>query len=479
MKRLFILPLIFLLFCSANCKAGWVDDWINQKTYTSAQYFEGQKRGYFTAGGFSARYYHSNDYLMSITPPQFKIGCGGIDLFMGGFSFLNTNYLLKKLKRILGPGAAAAAFDIALNTLCEPCAKTMKSMEAIVDRLNQLQFADCQASKVVATYVLNNLSGGKLSSQESHAVSDFLQSSGIKNLYAEVKKDAQSHNNTPPLSSNGASINDLFKGCPASWQELFAQDGSILKHMADKEGYPLSYVRLIRGFIGDIIIFKTNNTISFKRLAPCTKNKVSSVDNFLVGNAYQEDKNGICYPITDTHKNLLEYVHDKLSSIAKAMKNGTPLTSSEINFIQHTPISIYTAIRAGVVSGQESEVITNLSDPVARAYAYEMMLDMYQLSLSLLNAIDQEVEVTQGAKSGQPAYKCQLQLAQGAEKEVEELQRSIYRKLSDFYYAYVSKIEELNGVIQYSRHMEHFENIAQKSISTYFDSGLSKRLIRQ
>ena len=55
----------------APTNAGWVDDWFAQATYSGASSFEGQKRGYYTAGNFSARFPHSNDYLATASLPNF------------------------------------------------------------------------------------------------------------------------------------------------------------------------------------------------------------------------------------------------------------------------------------------------------------------------------------------------------------------------------------------------------------------------
>ena len=112
------------LIIGTVARAGFVDDWITQKAETSPGYFEGQKRGYFTGGSFSARWPQTRDYLMSFEPPRLKFGCGGIDAFMGGFSFMNFEYLVQKLQRIL-QAAPAAAFDLALKNLCEPCSNVI------------------------------------------------------------------------------------------------------------------------------------------------------------------------------------------------------------------------------------------------------------------------------------------------------------------------------------------------------------------
>jgi len=86
-----------------NVNANWLDDWYNNVMTSSSgvNYFEGQKRGYATFGSFSLRLPTRTDYLFSIEKPYLRIGCGGIDLFMGSFSFLNVDYLVQKIQRMM------------------------------------------------------------------------------------------------------------------------------------------------------------------------------------------------------------------------------------------------------------------------------------------------------------------------------------------------------------------------------------------
>src|SRR3546814_10637619 len=69
------------------------------RSYTSPGSFEDQTRGYLTAVGMSGRVDVHNDYLMSLSLPKVKAGCGGIDMFLGGMSFLDPDYLVQKLER--------------------------------------------------------------------------------------------------------------------------------------------------------------------------------------------------------------------------------------------------------------------------------------------------------------------------------------------------------------------------------------------
>ena len=91
----------------------WAEHWFDNVTYTSPGSFEDQARGYVTAGGFSGRVDVHNDYLMSVTLPKVRAGCGGIDMFLGGMSFLDPDYLVQKLESIL-QAAPAVAFQYLL-----------------------------------------------------------------------------------------------------------------------------------------------------------------------------------------------------------------------------------------------------------------------------------------------------------------------------------------------------------------------------
>ena len=89
---------------------GWAESWFDNVTYTQPGSFEDQARGYVTAGGMSGRIDVHDDYPLSLTLPKVKAGCGGIDMFLGGMSFLDPDYLVQKLETIL-QAAPAVAFQ--------------------------------------------------------------------------------------------------------------------------------------------------------------------------------------------------------------------------------------------------------------------------------------------------------------------------------------------------------------------------------
>ena len=81
-------------------EANFVDDWIGATAGGGPMYYQGQQRGYFTGGSYSARWGSSVDPLVNISLPKVKGGCGGIDLFNGGVSFMDFDYLVKKLQNV-------------------------------------------------------------------------------------------------------------------------------------------------------------------------------------------------------------------------------------------------------------------------------------------------------------------------------------------------------------------------------------------
>src|SRR3989304_8794235 len=52
--------------------------------------YQGQAAGYYSGGSMFLRDRVKNIQVIYIDPPTLRNGCGGIDLFAGGFSFVNA-----------------------------------------------------------------------------------------------------------------------------------------------------------------------------------------------------------------------------------------------------------------------------------------------------------------------------------------------------------------------------------------------------
>ncbi len=224
MKRikLIFVPYFVLFFSISPCFGGWIDDWMDQKTVSGPNHFDTQKRGFTSFGNFSARWQTGNDYLVTVNKPQFKAGCGGIDLFLGGMDLMQFDYLVDKLQRTMGSASAAFAFDIAMSVLSEKVATSMKSIMAIVDRVNQLQYDDCKAGQTLAATLVDAANPSVEAKDKTQAMTEFAQESGLSSLWQELKNLGQERSVQDTAAASGAgNMSQLVSGCPLVLREIF------------------------------------------------------------------------------------------------------------------------------------------------------------------------------------------------------------------------------------------------------------------
>ena len=83
---------------------------------TGAAAWQGQAAGYMTGGNLFLRSPVKQMQVMSFTPPSLNAGCGGIDAYLGSFSFINSDQLQQFIKNLMA-NAQGYFFDLALQTV--------------------------------------------------------------------------------------------------------------------------------------------------------------------------------------------------------------------------------------------------------------------------------------------------------------------------------------------------------------------------
>ncbi|MFZ2633655.1 MAG: conjugal transfer protein TraH [Desulfosalsimonadaceae bacterium] len=491
-KTIFFCLTVSCLICSSTSHAAWIDDWIAQKTTTQADYFTTQKRGYGTLGSFSARWSSGNDYLVSVTPPKFKAGCGGIDVFMGGFSFLNADYLVQKLQNMMN-AAPAVAFDLALNTLCSQCAKSLNTLEAITDRLNQLQLDDCKATKAVVYEMADGLTSGPssdlISAKKTMAVQDFVQSTGVMDLYTAIKTTGGNDKNTTAGALSaiaGVSENAQISACPPEIKSLFFTSGSILSNLLAKRGLSASYADLMRGYIGDINV--NGVTLTPQYIAKCPRDTPNNIDGLVTGEVWTKPVNGQCVRMTSitiagrTYPKVRQWIFTVLQSIATKMITKQALTVAEENFVRILPLSIYNAIVGDVASqgaaASPTAIADMYADVVASAYAYVMMTDLYDTIQSVIETGDVIVANTQGSANATQQNYCHIELASPIIAELKKMKDTLPEYVRAARNQYSAKLTELVGYQEYNVRAEETKNQIYSSLARYFNASVANRLTR-
>jgi conjugative transfer pilus assembly protein TraH len=144
----------FLGFCCGSVSLpifanieGDMQDFFNRHgmaaNITSPGHFEDQTAGYYSGGGISVRSQPRNTQLMTLQMPTFKAGCGGIDLWAGGLSFINADELRQMLKGIT-TSALNYAFMLGLQKVSPVLYNTMNELNAMAQKINAMNINSCE-----------------------------------------------------------------------------------------------------------------------------------------------------------------------------------------------------------------------------------------------------------------------------------------------------------------------------------------------
>jgi conjugative transfer pilus assembly protein TraH len=113
---------------------------------SSGEIYEGQKAGYMTGGGITVRGRVINTKPLSVNLPGFDAGCGGIDIFNGGFTFLDHRQLVEALKSI-GSSAYGYAFLLGLKTLSPQVSGVIENLQTWANHINALNINSCEIAQ--------------------------------------------------------------------------------------------------------------------------------------------------------------------------------------------------------------------------------------------------------------------------------------------------------------------------------------------
>jgi len=432
----------------AQAKAGWVDDWFAQATYSGASSFEGQKRGYYTAGNFSARFPHSNDYLATASLPNFKAGCGGIDSFLGGFSFMNMEYLGDKFQRIM-TAAPAFAFDIALRALSEQFADEISKLENITNALNGMQIDDCKAAKAMVTIAADTFTGKTEAAKEE--LNRISMDSGLSDLFRSADSNTRS-NPSSALSQTKSQVT----GNDTDLENLLYQPGSLLSKAANKYGYDAAWVDLIRGYVGDLYLMSSDNPLSLKKIDPCLENQWNeNYSDFVQGTAQtKQEGSETCAQITDNKRSIYDFTKTTMDSIvAKTAKgSGAALTGEEQQFIELSPVPVYLHLKMAKVEKMESAFIETVSQEVAYAYAVKQLKDLYELMDKMLSRYHKDISNTNAANTFKDAALNNIKDLQARIKpELVRLDGKLREKITEYDFKtarFFDKQKEFNNLVR-------------------------------
>ena len=446
-SRLNLAATVLLASCAASLPAhaqSWAEAWFDNVTYTSPGSFEDQTRGYVTAGGMSGRVDVHNDYLTSLTLPKIKAGCGGIDMFLGGMSFLDPDYLVQKLESIL-QAAPAVAFQYLLETLDEKMGNIISKMEAATNFLNSIQVNDCRLANRMVQIARgdDNMSGIIEEMTGYKSVKE-----GFAKSYQQSREKIEANANNPTED-----LKEALANCPVEVTEIF-RTGSLLSHAATRVGAG-DWASVMRARVGDVYMRwdAADKVPLFSAIPACPHQDTESAEDFLTGKVQRRALN---IPATaadcsaGTGKGALDLARERMEAIAGKIRSRSALTADERQFVANIrTLPVYRMLQWGVRQGVPDSVIADTDELVALTLAYQMLNDLTRsIDFAVSNA--ERGANAAGAADAANTSLCQTRILTKGIEQLRGLREEVLRQRAQMRQSYMAALNAANLSANYA-----------------------------
>lgn len=351
------LIVLSLLIVSADAAASVNSDlksYFNQlgstANVTNPTAYNGQAGGYYTGGSIYTRNSIRNVELVHMDTPSIKSGCGGIDLYAGGISYISRDELVDAMKSLMSNGASYA-MTLALEEASPLIANILKFWKQAADAINSQNFNSCETSEALVSGLWSK---DRLSKQRM--CEDLGTNNSEFSGWAEARQGC----------GNGGSYNDVMKdhGDDPRYKDLMTAQGNLAWKALQKS--PLFSIDTELGYLfmsisGTIVIKPKETNSSDNKDVTFDISAISSklaTDRSLINSLLHGGKATVYFckdgdspnkcldlgtkDITiDASNAFATQIQVKLEDMAARIKSDQALTSDEKNILEMTSLPIY------------------------------------------------------------------------------------------------------------------------------------------
>lgn len=482
-NKILILSVLFTPFVSlAN---DWADDWLSSNSsYSGTSSYSGGGRNFITAGNLQFRANSSVSYPVTMSAPRIKGSCGGVDMFLGGMSFMDVDMLVDKFEQMIQNGEVIA-FQMAIKALSEKLGVTTESIQNVMDMLNGLQLDSCAMSKsAIQTVVVDDGSVADAAKSIWSEISQGQEISmgAVKNAWQKGKNDASTNGVVSPSTN----MKQEIASCPTEIKQILSADGSIIERITNIYGMG-AYSDFIRGYVGDVITDHdavNGNMPMVKKISACSQNETMGIDDLVYGRSFEKrSPSGINDAYTDIGQgctqnagptNLIDYSQTQLIALSNALKDPTVSllpTSTLSRWADNAPMSVKAAMKLANDAGITDQVIAEMSETLAYAYAFRIFDDMYRNTLFMFSTINDKlasatsdpIQEATNTVGGSPAPKCNLNAYVVTIKNLSNLRDEIATRHSAIKESYVRQNEQFQAQLS---QISRYQQIEKRRFST-------------
>jgi conjugative transfer pilus assembly protein TraH len=331
--------------------SGDLGHYFNQLGYatdvTSAHAYHGQAAGLYSGGSLFLRSKSRDLSIAHVDMPSIKAGCGGIDLFTGGASFVSTDQLVSFGKNIMAD-AGPYVFQLSMETYLPQAAAVMTKLQDWAQKMNQNNMTSCNAAQ--------DLVGG-LWPKNTQAQRQICQDLGVQgNQFSDWAAARQGCGS----GGQGSSLLDNYRHSPKGKNKI-TRNVNIVWQAINKNGFLEKDTQLAEFFMslsGTVVFDKKGSPSIYPSL----------IRNNDLMNALMNGGHTTIYQCRDTGKsqclnidtgqvtispsNALVYrVNQLLLNIESRYKADRVLTKEEKGFLAKTSLPVLKFMQVALESG--------------------------------------------------------------------------------------------------------------------------------
>jgi len=350
---------------------------------TPGAVYQTQTTNVISGGGFAMRAPRKNVQFLTVTPPGYKAGCGGIDFWAGSFGFINKEQLVQFLRNI-GQNALGLFFQLALKSMAPEVAATIEVMQDWAQRLNQFNMNSCE----MAQQFINEDNFSFAIREEGKE-----RAAAIKDWGGEVGDRFLGKLSTRDSASSTRATNEAAKAAnPDEWKLDYAYNTNITWKLLGKIGTMSDPEKeLIMSLVGTGIT--TRATDSKGDESPTVEAFADQISiNELIGNrgdvtnariySCGGDSNCLSLPAltpTVSYTSFAKVAFDKMKAIKAAIVTRSIQDPANLALVDMTSVPIYRLISVSTLSKYPA-----LSDTIIEKYADVVGLDLAMVYLEYL-----------------------------------------------------------------------------------------------
>jgi len=375
--------------------------------------YQGQSAGYYTGGSIYARNTVRDIQVMHMDLPSYRAGCGGIDLFTGGFSFINSDELTSFFTNVMN-NAVGYAFTLAMASVSPEMTSVYKWMEDLADRVNQTNMNSCETGAALV--------GGlwPKTAESQRQVCETIGTSGM-GIFDDWASARQGCGNEGEMS------NTLDKGKSDPAYKAMIAEGNIAPNILqgiDYLGDDTELAELFMSLSGTVILSSNGSGDDAKHVQevlPSLAGNSNLVNALLHGGdtpIYKCDTtevDGCLHPSSSgnsitiqTNDALENQVSDMLTSMVQKIQNDEALSDEEKGLLQSTSIPIYKILKVELALQKDAATldIQKYADVVATDILTQYLSESLDAVQASLSTVDYPEEYMQKFQAGlQEAYK--------------------------------------------------------------------------